>query len=186
MIKPTMASTTATATTDGRTGLQDASLVAFVEAHYGRLLGLARLICRDGSEAADAVQLGLEQAWRRRETLSEPERVRPWLDRIVVREAVRIDRRRRTWLGRLVTGPSVGWVEPTEGTTDSSAAMIALRDAFARLPAEQRAVVALHHHLGYTVAETATIVDAPLETVRTRLRRATERLRRELEEADDA
>jgi RNA polymerase sigma-70 factor (ECF subfamily) len=61
--------------------------------------------------------------------------------------------------------------------------MLALRAAFARLPSDQRAVIALHLHAGYSLAETAAIVDAPLETVRTRLRRAKDRLRRELVES---
>jgi RNA polymerase sigma-70 factor (ECF subfamily) len=62
--------------------------------------------------------------------------------------------------------------------------MAALHDAFARLPPDQRAVVALHVHLGYSIAETAELVGAPVETVRTRVRRAKDRLRQELEEND--
>ena len=55
-----------------------------------------------------------------------------------------------------------------------------LRVAFATLSPEQRAVVALHLYAGYSVLETAALVDAPIETVRSRLRLARERLRREL------
>jgi DNA-directed RNA polymerase specialized sigma24 family protein len=40
--------------------------------------------------------------------------------------------------------------------------------------------VALHLHAGYTVSETAELVGAPIETVRSRLRVAREHLRREL------
>ena len=47
----------------------DAALVTFVTEHYDRLLRLARLVCRETGDAADAVQMGLEQAWRRRSTL---------------------------------------------------------------------------------------------------------------------
>ena len=75
----------------------------------------------------------------------------------------------------------IGWIEPSDPSATLTDAMAALREAFAALPADQRAVVALHHHLGYTVAETAGIVGAPVETVRTRLRRATDRLRHDLE-----
>ena len=49
----------------------DAALSAFVTEHYDRLLRLARLVCRDASDSADAVQVGLEQAWRRRSTLRD-------------------------------------------------------------------------------------------------------------------
>ncbi len=162
----------------------DAALAAFVDDHYGRLLGLARLICRDGSDAADAVQIGLEQAWRHRASIQDGARVRPWLDRIVVREAVRLSTRRRSRIGRLLTlSPELPQLDPPDGRASQPAAYAALRVAFATLSGDQRAVVALHLHLGYSVAETARIVGAPEETVRSRLRLARGRLRRELEEA---
>ena len=52
-----------------------------------------------------------------------------------------------------------------------------LKAAFEALPVDQRAALVLHLHLGYSVAETATIVGAPIETVRSRLRLGRERLR---------
>ena len=71
----------------------DATLEAFVETHYPRLVRLAGLVCDDASLAQDAVQAGLERAWRKRSTLAEPDRLSAWLDRIVVREAIRANRR---------------------------------------------------------------------------------------------
>jgi RNA polymerase sigma-70 factor, ECF subfamily len=160
----------------------DRALVAFVTEHYDRLLGLAWLICRHQADAADAVQRGLEQAWRQRATLRDGTRLRPWVDRAVVREAIRMGR--RPWLRRVLSLDSqVGWVEPPARSDAPSEDWTVFRAAFARLPADQRAVVALHHHAGYSVFETAEIVDAPVETVRTRLRRAKDRLRRELGES---
>jgi len=61
---------------------------------------------------------------------------------------------------------------------------VALKAAFASLSPEQRAVVALRLHLGYSVADTAAIVGAPVETVRSRIRLARARLRLELGEVD--
>jgi RNA polymerase sigma-70 factor (ECF subfamily) len=163
--------------------LSDAALTSFVVEHYGRLLGLARLICGDPLDAADVVQVGLEQAWRHRSALQEPGHLRAWLDRIVAREAVRSSVRRRSWLGRL-SGTRVAWLDLRDPTSDVAPDMAALRDAFHRLPANQRAVIALHVHLGYSIAETAELVQAPAETVRTRVRRAKDRLRQEFEEID--
>jgi RNA polymerase sigma-70 factor (ECF subfamily) len=163
--------------------LTDAALTSFVAEHYGRLLGLARLICGDPLDAADVVQVGLEQAWRHRTALQETGRLRAWLDRIVAREAVRSGARRRSWLRRL-TGANVAWLDPHDPAADLTSDMTALRDAFHRLPPDQRAAIALHLHLGYSIAETAALVEAPVETVRTRVRRARDRLRQELEETD--
>ena len=162
----------------------DAAIVEFVAEHYDRLLRLARLICRDANDAADAVQIGLELAWRKRSTLRDEARVRPWLDRIVAREAVRVSKSRQSWLSRLLTPhPDVKWIDPVDRQASEPPTFVALRAAFARLSAEQRAVVSLHMHFGYSVAETAAIVGAPDETIRSRLRLAKERLRRELEES---
>src|SRR6185369_5563999 len=95
----------------------DRALGAFVAEHYDRLVRLAYLICRHGPDAADAVQRGLEQAWRRRATLRDDERLRPWLDRVVVREAIRLGR--RPWLRRVFSlDAQVGWAEPAS-TIDS-------------------------------------------------------------------
>ncbi len=160
----------------------DAAIAAFVAEHYDRLLGLARIVCRDTADAADAVQTGLEQAWRKRSTLRDETLLRPWLDRIVAREALRISRKRGSWLGRLLS-LDVTWIEPRDQRASEPPAYMALRDAFERLSPEQRAVVGLHLHLGYSVAETAAIVGAPEETVRSRLRVAKKRLRGELEES---
>ncbi|MEA2621096.1 MAG: polymerase sigma-70 factor, subfamily [Chloroflexota bacterium] len=160
----------------------DLDLGAFIDAHYDRLLGLARLVGRDATDAADAVQVALERAWKERRSLRDPSRLRPWLDRIVVREAIRIDRR-RTGLFRLLRPiRQIDVDQPRQAAADVAPELAALRVAFAQLSAEQRAAVALHLHLGYTVAETAVLVGAPEETVRSRLRLARERLRRELED----
>jgi RNA polymerase sigma-70 factor (ECF subfamily) len=161
----------------------DAALETYVATHYPRLVRLARLVCRDEVDATDAVQSGLEQAWRHRADLRDEERRRAWLDRIVVREAIRISKRRQSWLSRVFgLERSARWIEPATESTSDLALRESLRTAFAHLSAEQRAVVALHMYAGYSVAETARIVGIPLETARSRLRLARERLRRELEE----
>jgi RNA polymerase sigma-70 factor (ECF subfamily) len=157
-------------------------LAAFVDTHYDRLLRLARLVSRDVTDAADAVQVALEQAWRSRSSLRDPSRLRPWLDRIVVREAIRIDRRHRGFLGLIRPIQEIAIEEPADVRADVAPDWTAFRDAFDRLSADQRAVIALHLHAGYTVAETAQIVGAKEETVRSRIRLAKDRLRHDLEE----
>jgi RNA polymerase sigma-70 factor (ECF subfamily) len=163
-------------------------IAEFVAAHYPRLVRLAGLICRDAIDSEDAVQAGLERAWRRRDSLADPARLAAWLDRIVVREAIRLGRDKRSLRERLerLLGEHddielrVARSEADPGTAVISRA--ALRHAFESLPAAQRAVVALHLYLGYSLAETADMVGAPLETVRSRLRLAREQLRFQLSE----
>jgi RNA polymerase sigma-70 factor (ECF subfamily) len=164
-------------------------IAEFVAEHYPRLIRLAGLICRDAIDSEDAVQAGLERAWRGRGSLRDPGSLAAWLDRIVVREAIRLGRDKRSLRQRLdrVLGDHDDieiLVVRTEADPESAVtSRTALRHAFESLPAAQRAVVALHLYLGYSLAETADMVGAPLETVRSRLRLAREQLRFQLGEA---
>lgn len=163
----------------------EAEIAAFVGAHYPRLIRLAGLICRDAIDSEDAVQAGLERAWRHREDLLDPASLAAWLDRIVVREAIRLGRDKRSLAARLLRDPreieiAVSRRRDEPGSTAETRA--ALRRAFEALPAAQRAVVALHLYLGYSVQETAELVGAPLETVRSRLKLARRQLQFQLAE----
>jgi RNA polymerase sigma-70 factor, ECF subfamily len=167
----------------GRDDVIDVELTEFVREHYTRLARLAGLICREPGDAADAVQNGLEHAWRRRADLRDRVAMRSWLDRTVVREAIRLQRPRRSLftpfdgpreiaMAQEVTDPRVRYEVDTE-----------LRIAFDALGSDQRIALVLHLYAGYTVEETADIVKAPIETVRARLRRGRERLRELLGDA---
>lgn len=159
-------------------------LAEFVRDNNDRLIRLAGLVCRSVADAEDAVQAALERGWRNQASLNDPTRLKPWIDRIVVREAIRITRSRESMVSRLLgrAGDEIV-VEPIDRRAPDAPAIAELKQAYARLPAEQRAVVALHLYAGYSVAETAELVGAPVETVRSRLRLARRRLRVELETA---
>jgi RNA polymerase sigma-70 factor (ECF subfamily) len=160
----------------------EGQLADFFGLHYDRLVRLAALVCHADGSVEDAVQAAMEQAWRRRHTLRDPNRVRPWLDQIVVREAIRLNR--RPWWSRfsrrIEAEPNP--LEVPDRRPGVDPAWIALSIAFRTLPAEQRAVVALHLYEGYPVDETAELMGVSAETTRSRLRLARKRLRRELGE----
>ena len=59
-----------------------------------------------------------------------------------------------------------------------------LHDAVAALPLERRTVVVLHFFLGFTLEESAEILDIPAGTVASRLSRALTSLRAALEAAN--
>ena len=161
-----------------------AELTEFVLANNDRLIRLAGLVCRNVADAEDAVQAALERAWRNQGALRDRDRLKPWLDRIVVRESIRLTRSRESLLGRLLGRDNDEIVvEPEDDRAPDATRIAELRHAFERLSAEQRAVVALHLYAGYSVAETASIVGVPLETARSRLRLARQHLRIELEDA---
>jgi len=145
------------------------TLEHFVALNYRRLLRLAALVCLDGADAQDAVQNALLRAWRSQDRLRDKDRMKPWLDAI----------RRRSWLQRLTRQAA----EPPPAPSGiPSGAASDLATGLASLPMPQRVAVALHYEAGYTVAETAALLQVPHETVRSRLRLARERLRRDLAE----
>jgi RNA polymerase sigma-70 factor (ECF subfamily) len=64
----------------------------------------------------------------------------------------------------------------------SVAARDELEDAFRRLTPDQRAVVVLHHHLGYPLTEIAATLGIPAGTARSRLHHAVRQLRAALDD----
>jgi RNA polymerase sigma-70 factor (ECF subfamily) len=175
-----------------RTSALERELEAFFVEHYDRLVRLAGLVCHAPATTEDAVQAAMEHAWRRRSTLRDATRMKPWLDQIVVREAIRVNR--QPWWSRL-SRPTVREIQPdgeedgsggrrTAGNEPTDAGWLALIAAFRLLPPEQRAAIALHLYAGYSVEETAGLMGARVETTRSRLRLARERLRNELGEGD--
>jgi len=159
-----------------------ADLTEFVRDNNDRLIRLAGLVCRNVADAEDAVQAALERGWRNQSGLRDPARLKPWIDRIVVREAIRITRSRESVFGRLLgRDRDEVIIEPVDPRATDATKVAELKLAYARLSAEQRAVVALHLYAGYSVAETAEVVGAPIETVRSRIRLARHRLRMELD-----
>jgi RNA polymerase sigma-70 factor (ECF subfamily) len=168
----------------------DAAMVGFdtfVLEHYDRLVGLAGIVAGNVTAAEDIVQTALERAWKSRSSFRGDGSLRPWLDRIVVREAARERRWRLRWLARLSTPLSVTPIDPpSDEMTDRDASRFperaVLRIVLDELSPPQRAAVVLHLHAGYTVDETAQLLGVPRETVRSRLRVAREHLRRALGE----
>jgi RNA polymerase sigma-70 factor (ECF subfamily) len=149
---------------------------------YPDLIRLAFLILHDFAEAEDATQLALERAWRSRAQVRSADSTIFWLRRIVVREALRA--RSSPW--RLLRSPlHVVEIEPAAGrpSAPGRTERLDVVRAFEHLPADQSAVVVLHHYLAYPVAEVAEMLGVPLETVRSRLRLAMRRLREELRDA---
>jgi len=154
----------------------------FVSAHHRRLVGLAALVTGDLEGAEDVVQTALERAWRSRAAMRSRDGLRPWLDRIVVREAARarqlqLRRLARLFRPRVATPSESPGNDPVDPLASRFTERSALRMVVDGLSAPQRAAVVLHLHAGYSVDETAKLLGVPRETVRSRLRLARARLR---------
>ena len=153
-----------------------ASLAA---AHVDRCYALAYRILRDPHRAQDATQQAMLGAWRDLPRLRNPERFDAWLHRLVVNACYAEARNERRWAAR------VRVIETDAPVTADVARSVVNRDeleaAFARLTPEQRAVVVLHHHLGYPLTEIAATLGIPEGTARSRLHYAVRQLRSALD-----
>ena len=141
---------------------------------------LAYRILRDPHRAQDATQQALLGAWRDLPTLRDPERFDAWLHRLVVNACYVEARSDRRWAARVRVISNDPPLEPD--VARSVAARDELERAFRRLTPEQRAIVVLHHHLGYPLTEIAETLGIPDGTARSRLHHAVRQLRAALDD----
>ncbi len=141
--------------------------------------GLAYRILRDPERAQDAAQQALLGAWRTLPTLRDPARFDAWLHRLVVNACYvesRGERRRIAHIRVLnVEARAVPDIARSVATKDD------LEHAFRLLSPEHRAVVVLHHHLGYPLTEIASTLGIPVGTARSRLHYGVRQLRAALD-----
>jgi RNA polymerase sigma-70 factor, ECF subfamily len=147
-----------------------------------RCYALAYRILRDPHRAHDAAQQALIGAWRDLPTLREPERFEAWLHRLVVHACYVEARSERRHVARVRVVSIEPSVEPD--VASSVAARDDLEGAFRSLTPEQRAVVVLHHHLGFPLTEIAATLGIPAGTARSRLHHAVRQLRAVLDAGD--
>ena len=147
-----------------------------------RCFALAYRILRDHHRAQDATQQALLGAWRDLPTLREPERFEAWLYRLVVHACYQVARTERRWKAN-VTPIRLIDNDPTQpDVARSVATRDELETAFRALTPERRAVVVLHHHLGYPLTEIAATLGIPVGTARSRLHYAVRQLRAALDD----
>ena len=148
-----------------------------LEAQIPPLRRYARALLRDASRADDLIQDTLVRALAKQHLWQDGTNLRAWLFTLmhnlhvnVVRQSVRE--------GTMLDVDDVS--ATLIATSDPTAArqLSELEDAIARLPIEQREVVLLIGLEGIRYDEAAEILHVPIGTVRSRLSRARETLRR--------
>ncbi|MEA2674836.1 MAG: hypothetical protein QOI92_2028 [Chloroflexota bacterium] len=144
----------------------------------GRLFNVAQLMLRDRDLADDAVQETLVLAWRDLKGLRNLDGFDAWLHRVLVRCVYReAERERRRSASTVRLAPAGLERDASSGVADRDA----IERGFRRLRPEHRAVLVLHHYLGFTDAEAAAAMSVPSGTFKSRLSRATAALRSALD-----
>ena len=153
--------------------------VDLIRGRSDRLFAIAYRVLRDVDRAEDALQDALVIAWRDLRGLRDPDRFDAWLQRLLINVCIAQATRERRRTANLRVLPIDGPAGPDELL--SVADRDQLDRGFRRLPPEQRAILVLHHYLGYEPSEIAETLGIPAGTARSRLHHAHRAMRAALE-----
>lgn len=143
--------------------------------HRDRMWAVALRTCRDPEMAADAVQDGFVNAFRRADSFRGDAAVTTWLHRIVVNASLDRLRRRRPTV-------DIDDHDPPDSRDHHRSVEVRLdvRQALDRLPEGQRLALVLVEMQGLSVAEAAEVLDVAEGTVKSRCARGRAAMAREL------
>jgi RNA polymerase sigma-70 factor, ECF subfamily len=164
-----------------------------VRPHIRSLYRLAIHYCGNQQEAEELLQELLYRLYSRQREVLTIEKLRPWLARVLYN--LFVDRFRREQL-RPASFSEIGW-ENEAGNESEFASTLYVEDVperefeqglarehlvscLQRLPPPQRLLLVMHDVEEYTLQELETILETPVGTLKSRLHRARERLRRML------
>jgi len=150
------------------------AFAVLVRRHQDRLWGVALRTLGDREEAADALQDALVKAFRRADTYGGQAAVTTWLHRIVVNAW--LDRVRRRRPADPLPDDHRQLPQHVSDPAERSSTRLDVRAALATLPVEQRAALVLVDMQGYSVEETAAILEVAPGTIKSRCARGRARL----------
>jgi RNA polymerase sigma-70 factor (ECF subfamily) len=158
--------------------------------HVDAAFSLAMRICRQRSLAEDVVQESFLSLWRSGARYDRNRgSVRTWSLGIVHNRAIDALRRRAVRDRGLVSDEGIEERIPARERTELEFARRdearEIRDALEQLPAEQSQVIELAYFGGLTHVEIATKLDAPVGTVKGRMRLGLDKLRAALGETTE-
>ena len=153
--------------------------VDLIRVRSDRLFAIAQRMLRDIDRAEDALQDALVIAWRDLRSLRDPDRFDAWLQRLLINVCLTQASSERRRVASLRVLPIEGLAGPDDLL--SVADRDQLERGFRRLPPEQRAILVLHHFLGYTASEVGETLGIPAGTTRSRLHHAHRAMRAALE-----
>ena len=132
---------------------------------------IARSYLHCEADCEDALQSALLRAWEKRNTLREERYFRTWLTRILINSCKEILRHRKR---------ERSMDEYPETAAPPSADPV-LWELLRAMEPKYRIIVILHYRDGYSIKEVAAILRLPESTVKTRLFRARQQLKTDLE-----
>jgi len=130
-------------------------------------------LLRQGCDREDAVQEALRKAWQSRDRLRDERYLQTWVIRILINEChniLRRNSRREVPMDQLPERAAPPGADP------------ALHDALMALDESTRLPIVLHYVEGYATREVAQMLRVPQNTVKSRMMRGRQALKKMLEE----
>ena len=148
------------------------SLEAVIAAHYKSLYSAAFSICGNHPDTEDAVQDAFTRYYTSKKSFESQEHIRAWLLRVVMNRAIDLCRARKRQPLPLEENLAACEMQDPEEQE--------LLNAVLELPEHYRVPLHLHYYEDYSIKEIAGILKLRESTVKMRLLRGKEQLRKRL------
>lgn len=159
----------------------EVAFARIVSEHHEDMRRVCAIVCGDDDLAEEAVQAAWPRAWKKLDTVRDPERLRPWLISIAVNEARQILRKRLRRRAKVdvvyLDEERAGGVDPAHGID-----LIDLRAALSKLDPDDRALLAMRYVAGFSATELSIALGISPSGTRSRFERLLTRLRTELDD----
>lgn len=167
------------------------SFAALFDRHRVRIFRKAYAQVRSVADAEDVVALVFLEAWRSRQKVRIVDgSILPWLLTVTSYVILNQSRTARRYKRLLAAMPEPerepDHAEDVLERLDRDARLIAVRDAMAQLSAHERQIIDLCIIEELPIATVASVLDIPLGTVKSKLHRAKEKMRKRMPDADAA
>jgi RNA polymerase sigma factor (sigma-70 family) len=150
--------------------------------YYPRLKRFLEPMARQPHLIDEIVNDTMFVVWRKAETFNLRSKVSTWIIGIALRRGLKALRRRDDAIGADADEAAIPIECGPEGQFRRQELRSQLGRALRSLSVEQRAVIELSFYQGYSYREIATLVDCPVDTVKTRMFYARRRLKALLKE----
>ena len=153
-----------------------------VDSYKDVLYGTAYLMTGNAALSEDHVQEAFLSAWRGISGFRNGHPVKPWLVRILVNTVTAQRRRRSLPIDPLESAEVQSGVDDPAEMAESSESRLRVREAISGLSEEHNTVVTLRFFAGLTIPQVAQALGRREGTIKSRLHRALQQLRGELQE----
>ncbi len=157
-----------------------AALEGLFQQHQSELLGTVYYIVGNLQDAQDALQEAFLRCWKNLDQVPDVKNLKAWVFRITLN--VGRDIRKTAWNRKRkempdVPGPAFAEHQTPDQLASENEQMLLLEQQIAELDEPDREVFLLRQNGDFTYRQIAELLDTPEGTVKTRMRRAIEKLR---------